>query len=115
MWLLWHPIILPMNYSKSYVPSDQQTTQAQIQFMQSFYSTIQFNKDLLNNYYMPGYVEGTANIIISEIDVVPVLMEVISLMSKTGKKNMNECTYAYVIQIFNVYFYRKKLQGRDGE
>lgn len=83
--------------------------------MQSFYSTIQFNIDLLNNYYMPGYVEGTANIIISEIDVVPVLMEVISSMSKTGKKIMNECIYTYIIQNINVYFYRKKLQGRYGE
>lgn len=64
---------------------------------------------------MPGYVEGTANITISEIDVVPVLMEVISLMSKTGKKIMNECIYTYIIQNINVYFYRKKLQGRYGE
>lgn len=44
---------------------------------------------------MPGYVEGTEVTIISEIDLVPALMEIISLMFKTGQK-MNECICAYI-------------------
>lgn len=57
-----------------------------IEFMQFFHSIIQFNKDLLTKYYMPGYVEDTASTIKSKIDLVPVLIKVMSLTLNIGKK-----------------------------
>lgn len=57
-----------------------------IEFMQFFHSIIQFNKDLLTKYYMPGYVEDIASPIKSKIDLVPVLMKVMSLTLNIGKK-----------------------------
>lgn len=54
--------------------------------MQFFLSLIQFNKDLLTKHYMPGYVEDTASTIKSKVDLVPVLMKVMSLISNIGKK-----------------------------
>lgn len=36
---------------------------------------------------MPGYVEGTEDPVMNKLDLVPAHMKVISLMSKTGKRN----------------------------
>lgn len=36
---------------------------------------------------MPGCVEGTGDTIISKTDLLPMLLEAVSLMSKTGQKN----------------------------
>lgn len=47
---------------------------------------------------MPGYVEGTEDPVTNKLDLVPAHMKVISLMSKTGKRNY-ESMHTCIIQI----------------
>lgn len=56
---------------------------------------------------MPGCVEGTGDPVMNKLDLVPAYMKVISLVSKTGKRNyesMHTCIHNSDI---NVCYYRK--------